>query len=151
MTTGWALWDEKTWSECSPPVSTGQWPGKGDTWHERYTFIGEKLADRLDDRGCTAVYIEMPALFSGTVKGEVSASSGALVKLAFSTGVLCMVCSLYGVPCHFVEVNSWKGQLPKDVVRTRIVQRLGMPSVLKSIREHAWDAVGIGLYAKGCF
>ena len=51
-----------------------------------------------------------------------------------------------------VGVNEWKGQLPKEIMHKRVLQRL--PTLnrkaksLPSCFEHAMDAVGIGHYLK---
>ncbi len=51
-----------------------------------------------------------------------------------------------------VPVNAWKGQLSKELVIDRIADVMG-PVWMKvsgsQFRTHEWDALGIGLWAKG--
>jgi hypothetical protein len=51
-----------------------------------------------------------------------------------------------------VKPSEWKGQLPKSVVERRLRVTLGN-SVCRDlgIESHAWDAIGIGLWARGRF
>lgn len=88
------------------------------------------------------IFIEYPSLFQ-TNKGIVTATSGALVKLSWLVGVL----SSITIETELIPVQSWKGQLPKEVVKQRILHYL--PNV--KAKSHDWDAIGIGLYKKGIF
>lgn len=78
------------------------------------------------------------------------AGRGDLVTLSFFIGYLAgRICPIPFIP---VEINKWKGQLSKKNVTDRIKNKL-TKKVCKTleIRTHAWDAVGIGLWAKGHF
>jgi len=51
-----------------------------------------------------------------------------------------------------VKPSEWKGQMPKSVAERRIRKKLGDKVCRRlKIQSHAWDAVGIGLWAKGVF
>jgi len=85
---------------------------------------------------------------TGSVKGQAAAESGGLVKLSKFAGSLRGF--IYGyyrgaVKFEFVPVVTWKGQLPKDVVKNRILKIL--PNIKTT--NHDWDAVGIGLFLQG--
>jgi hypothetical protein len=103
----------------------------------------------MEHYNVTKVYCEMPPFI------QTSAQSGAQAKLMHSCGVIAGLCIALGKkPCAFeyVNVNDWKGNLPKEVVMKRIVKifndhRLTCPPYAKD----EWDAVGIGFYLKGLF
>jgi Holliday junction resolvasome RuvABC endonuclease subunit len=111
----------------------------------------EQVADRLKrmlDKPLfmDEVYIEMPQMMTN-VKG-IAAQAGAVYKLAFLVGYLAR--EFLPGTVHTVTVAEWKGQLPKDVVQRRIERDLGKRTCEKlNIKSHAWDAVGIGLWAVG--
>ena len=100
------------------------------------------------------VAYEMPTYFQAG-KGQVAASSGALVKLVFLVGSINQ--ALYEtkyISCHQVTPIQWKGQLPKDVAAKRIMRILGddIPDVPgEPLNNHVIDAIGIGLYLLGEF
>ena len=75
--------------------------------------------------------------------------TGDMQKLTFLNGViyerLRQAKSFYPV-----MPNEWKGQLPKDVVIERAERELGKKFCARlGVKTHAWDAVGIGLWAMG--
>lgn len=92
--------------------------------------------------GLEQVICEFPIFYPSAV-GYASASTGALLKLTYSVGVL------HGVlrPREFVNVpvRDYRGQLPKGVVRRRVLQTLGSKNI-DSIASHAYDAVYLGLW-----
>lgn len=98
------------------------------------------------------VYVEWPTFFDSGV-GHAVARRGDLGKLTFGAGYICgALGECFGCQTVPVTVNEWKGQLPKAVVTERIKHLLGKNKCQRlGITSHAWDAVGIGLYAKGCF
>lgn len=96
-------------------------------------------------------YCEMPGLFQ-SAGGQVTGTSGALVKLAFATGALCRTADAFGIEMKLMEVNTWKGQLPKAAVNRRLREILDATGN-KDVRptNHDWDAIGIGLFVLGRF
>lgn len=98
------------------------------------------------------VFIEWPSFF-GSAIGHAAAARGDLVKLTFGAGFVCgELHSIFGCKTEPILVNDWKGQLPKDEVTRRIRSIIGVKKCRNlGIKTHAWDAVGIGLYAKGFF
>jgi hypothetical protein len=83
----------------------------------------------------------------GSVKG-IAASKGDTLKLAFLVGCYSIALRKRDIDVHLVIPQRWKGQLPKDVVISRVRRELGDELCQQmNIRSHAWDAVGLGLWA----
>lgn len=139
--TGYALWDGKLLKR------TGIFASRSEDWLE----AGGQVASQLHQFACKerveAVYCEFPAYFQ-SAGAQVVARSGSLVKLAWFVGFLSALFITGFKTFRFVEVNEWKGQLPKDVVELRIRKIMG-EKVTKKFKTHIWDAVGIGLYVHG--
>lgn len=91
------------------------------------------------------VYCEFPQFFS-SAGGQMCAARGDLAKLTFLVGRIAESCYHHQVKFVPVEVNTWKGQLPKEVVEKRVCNKLGIRH--GKITSHAMDAVGIGMWAK---
>lgn len=152
--TGWALWNVgDDWHECRKPWSVGIWnpPGKL-AWEDRALWLGLELwklnfvKERIDQ-----VWIEYPAFFE-TAGGTMVARRGDLLKLTYCVGVLAGVMSHHGKKIYLIPVRSWKGQLPKEVVERRVRRLVGDHAMDGTrFRSHIYDAVGLGLFAKGCF
>jgi Holliday junction resolvasome RuvABC endonuclease subunit len=143
--TGWAYWEEDPEYAPSTPFDTGVLKGRG-SWIEQATNIYYRMHDLIDRLGMPQLaLIEYPAVFQ-SAGGRMAAGRGDIVKLAVLTGMLISAVEV----CHtvkLVEVNVWKGQLPKYITQLRIQQLLKInDSVWPS---HVWDAVGIGLYFWG--
>jgi hypothetical protein len=98
--------------------------------------------------GIHLVYFEEPVFFTDGGSTAVAAS-GSLVKLSMATGAMAQVAWGKGAEVKMAPVVQWKGQLPKKVVNKRICKLLKCSS--RAYTSHAWDAVGIGLWAKGFF
>lgn len=112
------------------------------------------MASRLDRLLCElrervrVVYCEMPILFEGEF-GHAVVAKGDLQKLTALVGAFLGVCSIHGIRFKPILVNEWKGQMPKPVVNRRIRAILGVDT--KAYKRDEWDAVGVGLFAKGFF
>jgi hypothetical protein len=155
--TGIALWDSATWKkETSQPFLVASFvPSSSLGWtaaarrvmdHVNSAMLGMSSPTHLD-----AVYLEMPQYFGmGNAKGESVAARGDLQKLSIMTGMLASFGWQYDAKVRVYEVNAWKGQLSKKQTEDRIKRILpGLSHMV--IADHGWDAVGIGLYAKGLF
>lgn len=118
----------------------------------------------------TQLVIEMAQMFN-TATSYASIRRGDLLNLIYLTGVICgTVQNKLACDPKLVTPMEWKGQLPKDVVITRLkdlignsegevtthaarFQRwdsfdmLGRPQ----IRDHEADAIGLGLWYMGLF
>lgn len=109
-------------------------------WYTRGLVIASDLDLIQNEYDVKKSYIEFPSLFQ-SAHGQMVARKGDLVKLAWFTGLL------FGrlIKPNLIPVPEWKGQLPKEVVKKRIIKILGKTQTLK-LKDHDWDAVGIGLY-----
>ena len=85
-----------------------------------------------------------------TAEAEV-ARSGSLVKLSVFSGVLAgMLASITRHTPLFVPVRDWKGQLKKEMVNRRVMERIGARTCVKfNVRKDMYDAIGIGLFVSG--
>lgn len=93
-------------------------------------------------------FIEEPAFFD-TSSGHMVARRGDFCKLAMITGWEISIMTSFGITPRLVGIANWKGQLPKTLVKKRIQKVLGKAGVDLKLSEHAWDAIGIGLAARG--
>ena len=149
--TGWALW---TGSKTPDAVGIVRDTARDEILSVRCWEMKEKLFKALSsaDRGwwrtSSFVYIEMPQHMGGR-KG-IAAQAGSVYVLTFLVGYL--AARLHPATVITVNPMEWKGQLPKDVVQRRIERTLGLKKCKDlNIKTHAWDAVGIGLFALGRF
>lgn len=118
-------------------------------FHARSSEIARELAEIAVESYIGQVYIEYPSFFD-SARGHMVARRGDLLKLCYLVGVISG--RLGPTATELVPVAQWKGQLPKEVVESRIRKTLGNSIVKRlGIRTHAWDAVGIGLYKHGRF
>lgn len=152
--TGWAVWDRHgrdcDWQKIVPPLAVGVIMPKGGEYIARTQSITEKLALTLKTHKVSDVVCEFPEYFGDTAKGYAATSDGSIYKLAFFIGAVAQLCFDRGIIFNDVNVTTWKGQLPKEVITKRIVALLGIDACTNlCVSTHAWDAVGIGLYAKG--
>lgn len=156
--TGVATWSDSKWDELAPPDYTvniyPQRVRRGGDWVDRAESVLFQLRLLMATRGKPKrVYIEMPKYFADSVVGDTAIRArgknepGDVFKLMFLVGAIWDMAVADGVPVTLYRVDVWKGQMPKDVVERRIAQLL--PDF--STSAHAWDATGIGLYAKGYF
>lgn len=119
------------------------------TWWRKALYLADAVADVVDEHRDIAILVcECPQFFA-SAGGEMVAGRGDLVKLAIAVGCIAGRVESNTRSCEFfpVEVNDWKGQLSKENVERRIRRKLP----LGEYTSHAWDAVGIGLFARGDF
>jgi Holliday junction resolvasome RuvABC endonuclease subunit len=147
--TGWALWRTGSWEALEGPVLTGVCYGNPKLDFSQSTRkIINKIAEALESKPLSEVYIEWPINF-GNDRGEQAKDKGDINKLSFAIGAISQYAwEVKKANVILVSVNRWKGQLPKRIVNARIEKLLGDCS---GFRSHAWDAVGLGLWAKGYF
>jgi len=145
--TGWALFDHK-WNL----QDHGNIHSKQMCWENKIEDILKQL-QTISFGLPFKIYIEFPAKFSG-VKGDMVAGKGDLVKLTYFVGILIGRFTATKKWCkswELIEVVKWKGQMPKEAVIKRIKRIYSKKVLKKEITNHAWDAVGLGLYLKGDF
>lgn len=154
---GWAVWKRQklrlgiaptaTGVIDSPPQKRGRKTDDITAYCDKLRSVARAFDEALSNYpDTTVVFCEWPQYWSDSKMGQAAASEGNLVKLAFSVGWIAAVCDKYGAEFRPVEVNRWKGQLRKREVIRRIKILLGKRTC-KGIRTHAWDAVGVGLWA----
>lgn len=100
-------------------------------------------------QGVDTVYCEFPEFFQDA-RGHAAMVNGSALKLTYNVGQIAMVAMDCNCKFQTFAPTTWKGQLPKDAVEQRIRRYLGEDVCKRlGLRSHAWDAVGIGLFAKG--
>lgn len=146
---GWAAWEVSAWARLEPPYGNGViYERPRMTWEESLLDVLKTFRrDVLVPLTPSTCYLEKPKYHEA--RGQATARSGALVKLAIAAGAEMAICTEFSA-IRWVEIADWKGQMPKDAVERRIRKRLG-DEACQNFRSHAWDAVGIGLHAKGFF
>lgn len=144
--TGYAVWKHRKLHHCGTI-----YPAKTENWGLRAESIVDKFEDQLMMDCCfDKMTIECPTFMRG-YGGYTTASTGDLVKLTLLTGMLVQSFSHWqGGVVALVEPSKWKGQLPKEVCRNRVLQTLpGLTN--ETMSSHAFDAIGIGLWEQGRF
>lgn len=157
--TGIAIWCGCHWSEKLPPVMVGnlECTGEGE-WVDRCSEICFGLGASLSNLGVREIgeaHLEFPEFYDSG-KGYASANRGDLVKLAVMTGrVTEVLVSMFGAKPVYHPPWKWKGQLDKLLVQRRIETMFPDLKTISLIQgdwtDHVWDAIGIGLHAKGHF
>jgi hypothetical protein len=95
----------------------------------------------------TTLVIEMPEFQAGATR-IMGWKTGDLQKLTLLVGVISGRLHRMVRDVRLVFPSQWKGQLPKDVVERRLTEHFGVPKVRAlGVKTHAWDALGIGLFA----
>jgi hypothetical protein len=139
--TGYAVWRYSTWGKRDPmyPIENGVIQYKDV---ERLLRVFKDLVYQYTP---ILAYIEDAALMLDSERGQVCATSGALVTFSKFIGRLEQIFAECYTKVEMVSVASWKGTLSKEIIKQRIIRRL--PRI--NCKSHDWDAVGIGLYAQG--
>jgi hypothetical protein len=157
---GWALWMPGE-RRVSPPQAAGVVEGdaRGRPWWERAESIARRLADDVlrvrawskhPPTAPVVQVVEWPEFRGGSAVGQAAAAEESLQKLAYMCGTYAGQGRLHGWRTVPVAVSEWKGQLPKGAVERRVRRAVGGQSRDGTrFSSHAWDAVGIGLVARG--
>lgn len=149
--TGWAAWE--------PPFRRPSAIGvikirNKDEWWIRCQQVADEIATMCDRQSwVVAEFTE----YHAAVTSSMGWKTGDLQRLTFLCGVIAG--RVYPTRFTPVTASGWKGQLPKDVAAARVqkligrkaCRRLGLPEIQRRSDTHAWDAVGIGLWALGRF
>lgn len=98
--------------------------------------------------GCSrlSVFIERPMYFVNSRKSLNISESGDLFKLTVAYARIFERIHGNGVTTYNLEINHWKGQLSKNMIKRRI-EHITSQKYKLDIN----DAVGMGLYLKGKF
>lgn len=148
--TGISLWSDSLWEKKVAPIRVlNIMPRRYSNWTGKASSVTEQFNKLLAEVKPVEVYCEWPAYFDDA-KGRMAAKEEGLTKLTFCVGNFSAICQLRGIPFILVPVRVWKGQLPKEIIEKRIIERI--PEVLElNPRTHMWDSIGIGLFVKGHF
>lgn len=148
--TGLAIWSLKTWKTATVPLATIViTPSSTRDWVEAISDIYEEIDKVWVTYNVQKAYCEFPQYFTAGV-GHSATAKGDIHKLACLIGVFMGMMLEKGVTFTPVKVTTWKGQLPKKAVISRLKRREPFLENM-NIDSHAWDAVGIGFYLKGKF
>lgn len=150
--TGYCIWD-KDWNLLSAGIVTSKTKAiKSATQEIKTSEMCSYVTKIAQQNQAVKGFIEYPRKFGGA-GGNMVANRGDLVKLSTFVGFLAGSLSSVGITPEYVDVLTWKGQLPKDVVNRRITKLLSKKelSLLSPKRSHDWDACGIGLFMQGVF
>jgi len=153
---GLAIWEQSSFRQLAEPLAIHEiQTQKYDYWTDKLKDLNVTLNSVLAGHGvgmrgagCLRAYVEQPGFFA-SAKGRASADRGDLVKLSASFGAIAGFCWYGNIQFIPVTVQEWKGNLTKDTVKRRILKLL--PNIDPAYSSHCFDAVGIGLYAKGLF
>jgi hypothetical protein len=149
IVTGVAVWCNRL---DAVPVATATFRArKEQSWIEGATNVTSQLSQWLRQyqfQKDALGFIEEPAFFD-TSSGHMVARRGDFCKLAMIAGWEIAILDKLTITPRLVGIQNWKGQLPKQVVRERIQKVLGKSGSDLEISEHEWDAIGIGLAARG--
>ena len=154
---GWAAWRVDEWGDCAAPAECGviKVRGLSRPWDQKLNDLMHDYRRLVHMRFYPWItFVEWPEFRSGNAVGNAAAARGDLGHLCFAVGRHAEMVVAGSLLCAFepVSVSKWKGQLTKKAVMHRIAKKIGTQSQAgKPIASHAWDAVGVGLYAKGCF
>jgi Holliday junction resolvasome RuvABC endonuclease subunit len=148
---GIAVWDQPNWFDLVTPKVCCVIDYKEEVYPERIFNMCDSLYYILEPLNIWSVHIEKVGYFDSHL-GQTAAKSKSLEKLVASYGAILQTIHWLGVKSEDIyehEPNEWKGQLPKKIVEDRIKKLLPGIEKMDGLKTHAWDAVGVGLYAKG--
>lgn len=148
--TGLAIWSMNEWAVETIPLATYVLvPIKGKDWVSAVEDLHYKIIPILEKHNVQKGYCEFPQYFTSAV-GHAATAKGDIYKLSCLVGVFMGAMLSRKTNLILVQVNQWKGQLPKDVVISRLLRRQPRLAEL-NIKTHAWDAVGLAYYKKRIF
>lgn len=137
-----------TWTRVIPAA-----PGK--TWIERSqrmaaaVFMAYTEEVAVVHQSKIRFVCEMMEMHGGA-RSQMMWKAGDFQHTLVFIGMLCA--EFASAEIDLVPPSTWKGQLPKSVAERRIRKLLGEKTCHRlGIHTHAWDAVGIGLWARGRF
>lgn len=152
---GWARWDVVDRKAPTPPTHCGviEVPSSQlrDDFDSRARWIMCEFTGPWSIGGWPSeCVVEWPEFRAGDAVGHAAASSDSLGVLYYMCGQHARLAHTCNCKMKYAPVSEWKGQLPKRVVAKRIARAIGAEAEDGTIIEtHAWDAVGIGLWAQG--
>ncbi len=143
--TGWAAWKCVEYGRPRTPHDFGVIDVRDMSERNALEIVWSQLDSIIAAEHCTTLVIESTALWGGSARSQAAAATGELFITARLIGGIERIAQQRGV--YYVvlpRAQDWKGQLPKRVVKARVLKKLGV-----KCRNHEADAVGIGLAAMG--
>jgi len=144
--TGWALWRSTT----DVPTHTGVLHARGDDFEWVRNAVG-MFQDfwRRDLKGIEihAATIEAITFWGVSGRSIASAARGDSINTAYLIGAMYHFLTERGCKVDLVDVRKWKGQMTDQAVEAMIKRVIGTGE----FKQHAREAVGIGLWARGLF
>lgn len=156
--TGVAVWSESEWKEKVCPIDVRNIYGKKtEDWLGKMRSILAQLEEIIDQHEpVRKLYIEFPEKMD-SLKGNAAVVSkvrgglkepGDVFKLTYLVGAVAELCRSNDVGFRYYLPSEWKGQIGKSIVEQRIKMRI--PNIVDlNPKSHSFDAIGIGLHAKG--
>lgn len=157
---GWstvcASWSGSWLPDCKSLNLPQSMKGKRASKEDKLRHMWTRFADYLDmDAPNTErVVIEDVELWSEALISLTAAERGDLFTLAQVIAGYCAECAAREITFELVQAKTWKGQLTKYATRKRIERFWRGIDLSYSdawFSEHAYDAIGIGLYKAGVF
>lgn len=150
--TGIAVWNEDPdWRTSLSSVKVWSRPSV-EGWVSKCIELSDLYYNLHESVQPVRIYCEWPA-YHQTGVGQAATAKGDIHKLSFLIGMFAREVADVGGEFILVPVAEWKGQLPKQVVQRRIEKAYAGTGVLEGLKlkklDHSWDAIGIGMYAKG--
>lgn len=155
---GWARWNVEQRAmnasfKLRPPLRVGVLTAdRAKPWDVRLMEMLDLFREVVnDDGGCDLLVLEYAEFRASNAVGHAAAAKGSLTQLTFAAGAHAyMARDMWNADVMLVKPSVWKGQLPKSLVEKRITRTMGNTALDGTkIQSHAWDAVGLGLHARG--
>ena len=140
--TGWAFWEGDIFPRTGIVHLEHSEIGLEDP--DRIHILGKLFRKLIATLNPKLVVIEGVNLWGGSAKSQASASRGDSFYLAKAIGAFTYIAKQSGAAVQYINVNQWKGQLPKEEVLRRIKLFNGL-----EYPNHIGDAVGIGMHLMG--
>jgi Holliday junction resolvasome RuvABC endonuclease subunit len=143
--TGYALWTRngRSWAF----IKAGEWKGsRKNHWEAKLDYCVRSFIDTIRNEEIAFVVIEQPFQAFNAAN-----ESQSIVKLCILAGAYLGALAAINTVCAYklVQVQEWKGQLPKEICHRRI--RKLLPRLDKKYSHNTMDAIGIGLHLLGEF
>jgi hypothetical protein len=142
MTTAWAHWKLKTLPEV------GQFkidPKCHKTMQTKFEYLWYEFDLIIKIKKPHMVYIEGVEFYQFSHKSSISARTGDLFTLAYLIGGYCNICDNWNIQYRLVPFREWGGQLTPKAVQSQVKHLTNQ----EYESQHVYDAVGMGLWAKG--
>jgi hypothetical protein len=123
-------------------------PIKEGTMEDRAENLWDKVTSFTKNEYIDYALIEMPT-FQESNKGVVAATSGGLIKLAFTAGYLAARLYPKAYDVRLITPPQWKGMVSKDQTRERILRHSLLGPHLNGFDfdHNASDAIGMIAWA----